>query len=207
MAANVRRTLLLSIIIPLVAIQLLLHMGVAPTPALAIATIFPLIEIALEAIQTKRLGIVAGVSLAGMVTGFALTLVTGNGLFAVLKDSVFTFVFGAIFIISLWTSRPLIYRLNLEMDGASADQRARNTELWNSPVARRTFRIMTLVWGLGLLLEAATRVVTTLNLPLATATAISPFIGVAAIGALALWTFVYARQVRRRYAAGAPAAA
>jgi hypothetical protein len=200
MAATLRRTLLLSIVFPLVAIQVLLHVGVPSTATLAFAALFPLVEIALETLQTKRLGIIAGVSLAGMATGFALTFITGNGIFAVLKDSAFTFVFGAIFIGSLWSARPLIYRLNLEMGGRSAAERARNVEMWNVPAARRVFRIMTLVWGVGLMLEAVSRVVVTLNLPLTTATAISPFLSIGALGGLALWTFGYARWARRRRA-------
>jgi hypothetical protein len=86
------------------------------------------------------------------------------------------------------------------MGGRSAAERARNVEMWNVPAARRVFRIMTLVWGVGLMLEAVSRVVVTLNLPLTTATAISPFLSIGALGGLALWTFGYARWARRRRA-------
>jgi hypothetical protein len=201
MSGRIRRTLLLSIVLPLVAIQLLLHWGVSPVTALAIATIFPLIEMALEFAEMKRIGVIAMVALAGIVTGFGVAFITGNGIFAVLKDSAFTFVFGVIFLGSLLTKRPLIYT-DLAVTDAAA--RAEGIALWEKPAARRSFRLMTIVWGIGLMLDAIVRVIVTLSVPLATAAALSPVISLAAVGALIVWTMLYARA--RRAAAPAPAA-
>jgi F0F1-type ATP synthase membrane subunit c/vacuolar-type H+-ATPase subunit K len=204
MSGRIRRTLLLSIVLPLVAIQLLLHWGVSPVTALAIATIFPLIEMALEFAEMKRIGVIAMVALAGIVTGFGVAFITGNGIFAVLKDSAFTFVFGVIFLGSLLTKRPLIYTLNLDLAVTDAAARAEGIALWEKPAARRSFRLMTIVWGIGLMLDAIVRVIVTLSVPLATAAALSPVISLAAVGALIVWTMLYARA--RRAAAPAPAA-
>ena len=63
---------------------------------------------------------------------------------------------------------------------------------------------MTLVWGVGLLLEAITRVVVVFTLPLAAATSASPIIAVVFIGGLLLWTVRYAKA--RRAAAARRAA-
>jgi hypothetical protein len=57
--------------------------------------------------------------------------------------------------------------------------------------------VITVVWGLGLLLDATIRIVATFALPLVTATSLSPVISVVAIGLLAAWTVVYARTRRR----------
>lgn len=200
-APNVRsvgRMLLLTIGLPLVAIQVLLHRGAAPQTALLVAAIFPVIEIALEYAKSRRVGMIALISLAGMVAGFGLAFLTGNPVYALLKDSVFTCALGLLFIGSLALPRPLIYRLNLDLAGADAGARAATEALWELAPARRAFRLMTLVWGLGLLLEAMTRLIVTMKLPLATATALSPVIALVAVGGLIGWTVTYARALRRR---------
>ena len=196
------RTLGLSLVLPLIAIQVLLHRGVSPIIALGAATIFPLAEMVYEIVQTKRVGVIAIVSLAGIVAGFGLSFATGNAIFALLKDSVFTGVFGLVFLGSLLTSRPLIYRLSLDMAGADPQARAKGEALWELPAARQTFRLITVVWGVGLLLEAGARVYAALTLPVATATSVSPIISVVVIGATLLWTV---RYTRARRAAGARA--
>lgn len=190
------RTLGVSLVLPLIAIQALLHRGVSPVIALAIAAIFPLGEMVYEATQTKRLGVIAIVSFIGIVVGFGLSFATGDAIFALLKDSLFTCVFGLLFLGSLATARPLIYRLNLDLAGADPVARAASEALWERPAARQAFRLMTLVWGMGLLFEAVARVVVAFTLPLASATAASPVIAVVVIGCLLAWTVLYARARR-----------
>ncbi len=60
---------------------------------------------------------------------------------------------------------------------------------------------MTAVWGVGLLTEAAARIVAAFTLPPATSTLVSPTIAIAAFGALIAWTVAYTRALRRRGAA------
>lgn len=198
------RTLGVSLVLPLIAIQVLLRAGVSPVIALAVATVFPLGEMVYEAAHAKRVGVIAIVSLAGIVAGFGLSFATGNAVFALLKDSLFTGVFGLLFLGSLATPRPLIYRLNLDMAGADPAARAASETLWERPAARHAFRLITLVWGAGLLAEAGARVVAAALLPIATATAASPIIAIVAIGSILAWTVLYART---RRAAAARAAA
>ena len=112
------RTLGVSLVIPLIVIQVLIGRGVSPVVALAVATVFPLGEMIYEAVHSKSVGIIAIVSFTGIVVGFGISFATGNAIFALLKDSVFTGVFGLLFLGSLLTPRPLIYRLNLDMAGA-----------------------------------------------------------------------------------------
>jgi hypothetical protein len=190
------RQLGVSLGIPLIVIQVLLHRGVSPVIALAAAAVFPLGEMVYEALRTKRVGVIAIVSFVGIVAGFGLSFATGNAIFALLKDSLFTCVFGLLFVGSLATPRPLIYRLNLDLAGTDPQARAASEALWEYPAARRSFRLITLVWGVGLLLEAGARVVAALTLPIASATALSPLIAVVAIGGLLVWTVLYVRARR-----------
>ncbi len=62
---------------------------------------------------------------------------------------------------------------------------------------------MTLVWGLGLLLDALLRVALSFSAPVATAAAVSPWIALVCIGGLILWNVFYARaRVRAARDAG-----
>jgi hypothetical protein len=195
------RSLGVSLVLPLIAIQVLLHRGFSPIVALAVAAIFPLAQMIYDALVTKRVGVISVVSLAGIVVGFGLSFATGNALFALLKDSVFTGVFGLIFLGSLFAKQPLTFRLNLDLAGSNAAARAAAETLWNIPAARASFRLMTAVWGIGLLFEAAARVVAALTLPLAVATGASPVIAIVVIGGLLAWTVFYARARQKAAAA------
>ncbi|MGA2392721.1 MAG: VC0807 family protein [Candidatus Lustribacter sp.] len=195
------RTLGLSLVAPLLVIQLLLHRGVAPIYALSAAAVFPLAEMVYEAVTTRHIGVIAIVSFIGIVVGFGLSFATGNAVFALLKDSVLTGTFGLVFLISLATPKPLIYRLNLDLAGADPAARAASEALWEVPEARRSFRLITLVWGAGLLLDAVARVIAVLTLPLATATGASPVIAVVFVGGILVWTVLYVKA--RRAAAAA----
>lgn len=199
------RTLGVSLVIPLIVIQVLLHRGVPPVYALAAASVFPLGEMVYEALTSKKIGLIAIVAFTGIVVGFGLSFATGNAIYALLKDSLFTTVFGLLFLGSLLTPRPLIYRLNLDFTAGNPAARAAAEEQWSRPGAPPVFRLITLVWGAGLVFEAAVRVVVAITLPIATATALSPIIAVVCIGGILVWTVLFVRYVRRVRGAGAGA--
>ncbi len=196
------RNLALSVVLPLVVIQWQLRSGASPLQALTFAALFPVLEMVIEVAQTKRVGIIAIVALVGIVSGLGLAYATGNAAFALLKDSVFTGLYGLAFLGSLLTEKPLIYRLNLELAGTNPAARAEAAALWERAPVRRSMRLMTLVWGIGLIVEALARVVAVSTLPIASATALSPVIQVVIFGALTLWTILFVRAKRR---ASAPA--
>jgi intracellular septation protein A len=187
----------LSIVLPLVVIQWQLHRGAPPLEALGLAAFFPVLEMIIEAIQTKRVGIIALVALIGIASGLGAAYVTGNVAFALLKDSVFTGAFGVVFLGSQLTEKPHIYRLNLDIAGTKASARAAAEALWERPSARRNMRLMTITWGIGLIAEAVARVIAVVMLPAVTATAVSPVIQVVFFGGLILWTILFSRRAQR----------
>lgn len=192
------RMLALDVVLPLIVVQAALRFGLSPVVALAIAALFPLADTVIGFVQARTVSIIGAVSLVAILTGIGLAVVTGNARFAILKDSAFTFVFSLLFLASLASSRPLIFRLNAQMldaAGATAFERA-----WTErPAVRKTFRFMTLVWGLGLLLEALLRVAASFTLPVRAAAAASPWIAFVCVGGLIVWTIRYAKA--RRHAA------
>jgi hypothetical protein len=185
--SSLYQMLALDIVLPLIAVQAMLRAGQSPIAALSLAALFPLTDTLIGIVRSHRVGIIAGVSLAAILTGLGLAFFTGNAIFAILKDSAFTLVFAIVFLSSLLSSRPLVFRLNQQMVGTGTA--AFFDRAWDEyPAVRRAFRLMTLVWGLGLLAEAGLRVIASLALPVATAAALSPWIAFVCIGGLILWT-------------------
>jgi hypothetical protein len=202
------RTLLVSVVLPLVAVQLLLRRGVPAVPALAIAAIFPFAAALYGLVRTRRFDPIAVLSLIAIVIGLATSGLTGNAGFAVAKDSLFTTVFGLVFLGSLLTSRPLIFQLGRQYStGNDPIEMAAWDARWERPLFRRTIRIITAVWGCALLLEAVLRIAAAFTLPVTSSTIVSPVLQIGVIGGLFVWTTAYAKAVRRRVAAAGNAAA
>ena len=193
------RTLLVSVVLPLIAVQLLLRRDVAPVPALAIAAIFPFAEAVLGLVRARRADPIALLSLIVIVVGIATSGLTGNPAFAVAKESLFTTVFGLVFLGSLFTSRPLIFQLGKQYSGGTDPAALAAWDArWEHPLFRRVVRLMTAVWGSALLIEAALRIVAAFTLPVAISTIISPLLGFGTLIVLFVWTGWYAKAARRR---------
>ncbi len=66
----------------------------------------------------RRIDLLSGASLAALVVGIALSFATGNAAFAIAEKSVFTGLFGIVFLASLLFPRPLIFQLGRQFDTA-----------------------------------------------------------------------------------------
>ena len=75
-------------------------------------------------------------------------------------------------------------------------------ELHDLPVGRHTFRTLSVVWGIGLVVEASTRLTLADVLPTGTFIAVSPFITGSVIGGLFAFTVVYTKRTQIWSAAG-----
>jgi len=198
------RSLIVSVALPLIAVQVLLRTGTPAVTALAIAAIFPFGDALATLVRKRRFDPIAILSLVAIVVGIGTSGITGNVGFAVAKDSLFTLVFGLIFLGSLAAPRPMIFVLGKQFaTGGDPAAAAAWDARWSLPGFRRTVRLITVVWGCGLLLEAVLRVVAAFSLPVTTSTIVSPVLQVVTFAALILWTTNYTRAVRRRLARAA----
>jgi hypothetical protein len=110
-------------------------------------------------------------------------------------------IFGAACLLSLLARRPAMFAI--AKGAAGSDAYATFDKLWEERPAYRTgMRLITAVWGLGLLGEVALRVAIVYVLDPRLTAIVSPVLDAAAIIALMLWTVVYVRNARRRAGAG-----
>ncbi|MDB5836712.1 MAG: hypothetical protein JWR14_6542, partial [Caballeronia sp.] len=104
--------------------------------------------------------------------------------------------------------RPLTFYLARATVAREGEGGAERFEaLWNErPALRRSVRLMTAVWGLGLTGENALRSWLAWHWPIERFLVASPFIGSGIYGARTVWTLMYRKKLQRR-ATVAPTAA
>lgn len=177
----------------LVAYYGLRALGASPYVALLGGTVTAGLRIAYVWLRTRRFDGFAAFMLAEFGVGLAFALLSGDARFLVAKESFSTAVAGLIFLGTCVVGRPMIWH------GAARFRpggRGELERLWrHSPGFRRTFRMLTVGWGVGMLVEAAARVVIAYTLPVDTAAGLSQLLRFGAMGLLVLWTM---KTVKRR---------
>ncbi|GAA1668639.1 VC0807 family protein [Fodinicola feengrottensis] len=193
------RTMMLSLLwdvgLALIAYYGLRALGQSPFVSLLAGTIVSGLRVAWVAIKARRVDVFAGFLLAVFGVGLVLSFVTGSARFLLLKDSVGTGVAGLLFAGSCFVGRPLIFYAAKRMQG---DGGARFEDLWaTAEPFRKMFRLMSMVWGLGLLFEALVRIPLVFLLPIDVMTGLSSIMFIAAMVLLTVWTFGYVRRKLR----------
>jgi len=183
---------------PLAAYNLLRSAGLTAVTALLLSGVFPALGVAIGVIRHRRLDVVGAVVLAGIIVGSVLGLVTHSARLVLVEGSVPTAVFGVACLGSLWARRPLMLSFVLEFTGPDTAKGQEMTRLWQYEGYRRVFRVITAVWGVAFLIEAALRVVIIYNTSAGTALAMSkvtPFVFAAVMSA---WTIAYGTRQRKK---------
>jgi intracellular septation protein A len=180
---------------PLVAYSLMRSAGLSTVTALLLSGVFPAAGVVINVITHRRLDVVGALVLAGIIVGTVLGVISHNARLILIEGSVPTAVFGVACLGSLRARRPLMLSFALEVVGPDTAKGREMTEMWSHEVYqegfRRIFRTITVVWGIGFLVEAALRVVIVYNTSTSTALGISkvtPFIWA---GVLSAWTAAY----------------
>ena len=182
---------------PLAAYNLIRSAGLSPVSALVLSGVFPAVGLAVRAITHRRADAIGAVVLAGILAGTVVGLITHNARLVLLEGSVPTAVFGLACLGSLRTRRPLMFSIALEFNGPDTGRGREFTSLWRHEEFRRLFRLITAVWGVSFLVEAALRVVIVYSTSTSAALALSkvtPFIWA---GVLMVWTFAYGAYHRK----------
>lgn len=167
--------------------------------ALIIAGIFPALWVAVQWLRQRRIDPIGMITLFGFLAGVcASELLGGNALVLKVRDSAFTALFGVTCLISLAARRPMMFHIGKALSaGADPRRQAAYDELWELPPAPGVFRRITVLWAIGLMAEAAGRVLLALALPTGLFLAVSPLLFGATFAVLFAFTVVYSRRARR----------
>jgi hypothetical protein len=186
------------IAIPLAVYKLLRSEGLSTVTALVVSGVVPALGVVIDAVRHRRLDVVGALVLTGIVVGAIFGLVSHSAKPVLAEGSVPTAVFGVACLISLWTSRPLMFGLALEFTGPDTVKGREMAMLWQYEGYRHVLRVITAVWGGAFLVEAALRVIIVFNTSTTTALITSgatPFIWV---GVLSAWTVAYGSWQRKK---------
>jgi hypothetical protein len=191
---------------PLVVYQVLRSHGVSEVKSLVLSGVFPALGVAWTVIRHRRLDAIGVLVLIGIAVGTILGLASGNAKLVLVEGSVPTGIFGLVCLGSLWTQRPLMYRFALQFIGPDTPKGQDFASRWQYAGFRHTFNVMTIVWGVAYLAEAAARVVIVEDTSAGTALTISKIMPYAVAGVLVAWMAVYGQRAKRKGEALAAAA-
>jgi hypothetical protein len=195
--------LLVNFLLPYV-IYVKAEAGIGQVHALLAASLPPIVWSLIEFARKRRVDAVSILGLAGIVRSLLAFFGGGSARFLQLRENLVTGLIGLVFLGSAAIGRPLIYQLaragKLRESPAEA---ARFESLRDKRHFRHGMTIMTLVWGFGLLAQTIVACLLVFRMSIRHYLVVSPIFGYGTMGALALWTFCYVRQMKRRGAAAA----
>jgi tryptophan-rich sensory protein len=171
------RDMFVSGILPWIAVLVLERYGVPLVSALALSTIFPVVDGTVSLVRKHRLDAIGLVNLS--------------------------FIIGSIVALgSLLAPKPLMFFLGRQF--STGDDKALIAEWnarWDRPQFRTIIRIITAVWGVGYAIEVIARVTAAYTLPPLVVLATAPFITYGVLALLIAWTIAYSSAMRQKYAA------
>ncbi|MDT8913309.1 VC0807 family protein [Amycolatopsis sp. PS_44_ISF1] len=176
-------------------------LGASTYVSLLAGTVLSGLRLVWVAVRDRRLEPFALFLMIMFGVGLLLTFVTGDVRFVLAKDSATTAVSGLALLGSCVLGRPLVYYAAQRM--AVASGRTDFAETADTPVLRRRWYQVSLVWGFGLLAESIVRIVAVYALPLGVAANLSQVLMIAVVAALLTWTI---RSGKRLTTASVPAA-
>jgi hypothetical protein len=158
------RNLGLNVAAPLALFYGLRAAGVGLWWAVLASAVPPVLEALLTVVRERRVGGLGLLVLTMVALGAALSALSGSPRFMFAKDGWMTGIVGLVFLASL-RGRPIIHRIVSSVTKPEA--RAQLERNWRaSPTFRHVMRLLTTVWGVGLLLDSAVRLALAYTLPI-----------------------------------------
>lgn len=175
------------------------YTGSSDFVALVASGVPSLIDSIIGVIRRKRIDLLAGIVLFGIITSLVTMALGGSPKVYLIRESFFTAAFGVAYLVSLFFPRPLAFYFARHFATGNNPENIRWFDsLWQYQQFRHTMRVVTIVWGIGFLFEAALRTYLVMVLSIEQFLFISPFVLYGIIGALVVWMFLYSRQGRKR---------
>lgn len=196
------RSLLWDVGLSLAAYFVAHWLGADDYVALLAGSVVALARVLYVAARSRKFDIFAAVMLGVFLVGLGLSFLTGDAKFLLIKESFATGIAGLAFIVSCFVGRPLIYHAALRMQEGDPARAAEFERKWSDlPEFRHNFRIMSTVWGAGLLFDAVARIPLVLTLSTSAAVGASTALFIATMVLLSLWNVRFVKRIQARAAA------
>jgi hypothetical protein len=176
------------------------HLG--DVKALIASSAPPILWSLIEFVRKRRVDAVSMLVLAGIALSLLAFIGGGGARFLQLREKLVTVTIGLVFLGSAVIGRPLIYYLaRAGMQRRGSSELADFESMRDNVYFRRTMAMMTVVWGVGLLADAAAGVALVFTLSIHDYLIAAPVLGYGTMGSLGFWTWWYARRQRAKGAA------
>jgi hypothetical protein len=187
-------------LVPLAVYYLIRDRVGSDATALAIAGVPAAGWVTFEWVRRRTIDAIGAIVLFGFLAGLVASAALGGNAFVLkVRDSVFTFAFGVACLLSLRLRRPLLFYIGRGLSaGDDPERKAAYDAMYEMPTAPRVFAIITVAWGVGLMVEAGLRIVLAATMPTGVFLAVSPPLAWVIIGSLFIFTTRYSRRARSR---------
>jgi hypothetical protein len=159
----------------------------------------PIVWSVIEFARKRRVDALSILVLAGIALSLLAFFGGGSAKFLQLREKLVTVTIALVFLGSAAIGRPIIYQLaRATIMRRSPDELADFEAMRENIHFKRAMMLMTLVWGFGLLAEAAGSAGLVLILTVHDYLIAGPIVGYGTMGGLSLWTWWYANHKRRQ---------
>ncbi len=202
------KTLGTDLAIPFGGYYLARAVGIGVTASLLASTVLAMLRIVWLIWRQGHADAFAGFMLFLFSGGLALSLITGDPRFLLLKGAGLTVLSGLIFLGSAGLHRPLTLAVARRMTAEDEQANAELTRGWEvSSAFRKGFYVMALVWGAALVLSGLAQIWLVYLLPLDQSVAVTNVLALAVFavcGGWNIWFIEHARNLARLKAAHQP---
>ena len=152
-----------------------------------------------EFIRHRRVDALSLLALFGIALSLFAYIGGGSIKLLQLRERLVTIVVAIVFLGSAAIGKPLMYELvRAFLARSNSPELERVQSLRDNSFFKRGMTIMTLVWGFGLLADAALSILLVFVLSISVYLVVSPIVGYATIGSLTLWNLWFGRRMRRQ---------
>lgn len=158
----------LDVVLPIVGYYVARAAGLEEVAALVASAAVSVLGVAVHLAATRRVGPVPLGVLAVVVVNLVVALVSHDPRTLLLRDGWITAVVGLGFLATLVRGHAAVFSIVRPLaEGRIGPRDLSWDEIWERfPRVRRVFGVLTAIWGVGLLVDAAVRVVLALTLPI-----------------------------------------
>ncbi|RLL68624.1 VC0807 family protein [Streptomyces sp. Z26] len=156
-------TLLCDLVAPMVLFYVFRAVGMGQLPALLLSATPPLIHTLYSMVKHRKVDTIGVFVILIVGLSAAVSVISGDPRAVLVRGAVLTGLISLWILSTIWLARPFVYRA---MEALLPAKRAKMDELWhNDPSFRRLWNRLTLLWGVGLLIDALIRLVMAYTLP------------------------------------------
>ena len=191
-------TILLSVVAPIVVYAQATDHGVAELPALLLAGIGPVVELAVVFVIRRRIEEIGVIALLFVAVSLVVALATGDARALLLREALVIGLFGVVMLASAPTRCPLGFLFGRRFaTGGDPARIAWWNGLWRYPRFRTVQRQITAMWGATFVVESVVRGILVYRLPVGTMLAVNTIAPPLLVAALITITILWGRRERR----------